>query len=87
MSNYTKTTDFEAKDSLPSGDSGKIIRGSEFETEFDNIATAIATKADAADILSLQGQYGARKGFQMGKDMGYSRFHDNDENKPSNPLG
>ena len=48
MSNYTKTTDFEAKDSLPSGDSGKIIRGSEFETEFDNIATAIATKADAA---------------------------------------
>ncbi len=49
MSNYTKTTDFEAKDSLPSGDSGKIIRGSEFETEFDNISTAIATKADAAN--------------------------------------
>src|SRR6056297_2183541 len=48
MSNYTKTTDFAAKDSLPSGDSGKIIRGSEFETEFDNIATAIATKADTA---------------------------------------
>lgn len=48
MSNYTKTTDFAAKDSLPSGDSGKIIRGSEFETEFDDIATAIATKADLA---------------------------------------
>ncbi|BCV04428.1 MAG: hypothetical protein CM15mV86_110 [uncultured marine virus] len=32
MSNYSKTTDFEAKDSLPTGDSGKIIRGSEFET-------------------------------------------------------
>lgn len=48
MSNYTKTTDFEAKDSLPSGDSGKIIRGSEFETEFDNISTAIATKSDTA---------------------------------------
>ena len=48
MSNYTKTTDFAAKDSLPSGDSGKIIRGSEFETEFDNIATAVATKADTA---------------------------------------
>jgi hypothetical protein len=47
MSNYTKTTDFEAKDSLPSGDSGKIIRGSEFETEFDNIAIAIASKSDA----------------------------------------
>ena len=48
MSNYTKTTDFEAKDSLPTGDSGKIIRGAEFETEFDAIATAIATKADTA---------------------------------------
>lgn len=48
MSNYTKTTDFEAKDSLPSGNTGKIIRGSEFETEFDNISTAIATKADLA---------------------------------------
>lgn len=48
MSNYTKTTDFEAKDSLPSGDSGKVIKGTEFETEFDNISTAIATKADLA---------------------------------------
>tara|TARA_Y100000991_G_C21685434_1_gene227079 strand:+ start:289 stop:522 length:234 start_codon:yes stop_codon:yes gene_type:complete len=48
MSNYTKTTDFEAKDSLPSGDAGKIIKGTEFEVEFDNIATAMATKADLA---------------------------------------
>ena len=48
MSNYTKTTDFEAKDSLPSGDSGKIIKGAEFETEFDNIATAVATKSNTA---------------------------------------
>ena len=48
MSNYTKTTDFQAKDSLPSGDSAKVIRGSEFETEFDAISTAIATKSDIA---------------------------------------
>ena len=48
MSNYTKTVDFAAKDSLPSGDSGKIIKGTEFETEFDNISTAIATKSDSA---------------------------------------
>ena len=48
MSNYTKTTDFAAKDSLPSGDSGKIIKGTEFETEFDDIAKAIATKSDLA---------------------------------------
>ena len=48
MTDYTKTTDFAAKDSLPSGDSGKIIKGTEFETEFDNIATAIATKSNIA---------------------------------------
>ena len=48
MSNYTKTTDFASKDSLPSGDSAKIVKGAEFETEFDAIATAIATKADTA---------------------------------------
>ena len=46
MSNYTPTTDFAAKDSLPSGDSGKIIRGTEFTTEFTNIATAILSKAN-----------------------------------------
>lgn len=48
MSNYTKTTNFTAKDTLPSGDSGKIIRGSEFDAEFDAIETASATKADLA---------------------------------------
>ncbi len=48
MSNYTKTTNFTAKDSLPSGDSSKVIRGSEFDTEFNAIATANATKANIA---------------------------------------
>jgi hypothetical protein len=48
MSNYSKTTNFTAKDSLPSGDSGKIIRGTEFDTEFTAISTAVATKADLA---------------------------------------
>ena len=44
MSDYTKTTNFTAKDSLPSGNSGKIVKGSEIDTEFDNIQTAVATK-------------------------------------------
>jgi len=48
MSNYTKTTNFATKDSLPSGDTNKIVRVSEINTEFDNIATAVATKADTA---------------------------------------
>jgi hypothetical protein len=47
MSNYVKTTNFTAKDSLPSGDTGKVIRGSEFDTEFTNIQTAITSKADS----------------------------------------
>lgn len=46
MSNYTKSTDFASKDSLPSGNSGKIVKGTEIDTEFNNIATAISTKAD-----------------------------------------
>jgi len=46
MSNYTKSTNFATKDALPSGDPIKIVKGTEIDTEFNNIATAIATKAD-----------------------------------------
>ena len=48
MSNYTKTTNFATKDSLPSGNAAKIVRGTEIDSEFNNIATASATKADTA---------------------------------------
>jgi hypothetical protein len=48
MSNYVKTTNFTAKDSLTSGDPGKVVRGSEIDTEFTNIAIAVATKSDTA---------------------------------------
>lgn len=48
MSNYTKTTNFTAKDSLASGNPSKIVRGSEIDTEFSNIATAVNSKADIA---------------------------------------
>ncbi len=40
MTTYTKTTDFLAKDSLPLNDAGKYVKGSEIDTEFNNIATA-----------------------------------------------
>ena len=46
MSNYTKSTNFATKDALPSGDPLKIVKGTEIDTEFNNIATAVATKAD-----------------------------------------
>ena len=48
MSNYVKSTDFASKDNLSSGDPLKIVKGTEIDTEFNNIATAVATKADLA---------------------------------------
>lgn len=47
MSNYTKSTNFASKDSLASGNPLKIVKGTEIDTEFNNIATAISTKADS----------------------------------------
>ena len=63
MSNYTKTTNFGAKDTLPSGDSQKIIRGTEFDTEFNNVATAIATKleVDGSNNLAISGTFSSTK--------------------------
>ncbi len=46
MSNYTKTTNFLRKDSLPDSDTEKIIRGSEFDTEFNNLMTSVNSKAN-----------------------------------------
>ena len=53
MANYTKTTDFAVKDTLESGNTNKIVKGAEFEVEFDNIATAIATKFDSSSLLDI----------------------------------
>jgi len=46
MADYSKTTNFTAKDALSSGDPNKIIKGSEHDTEFDNIATMSQTKSN-----------------------------------------
>jgi hypothetical protein len=48
VSNFVKSTDFAVKDGLLTGDPAKIIKGTEIDTEFNNIATAISTKADLA---------------------------------------
>ena len=50
MADYTKTTNFTAKDALSTGDPLKLIKGSLFDTEFDNIATAITSKYDSDEI-------------------------------------
>jgi len=48
MSNYTQTTNFATKDALASGNPLKIVKGTEINTEFANIAIAVATKLDAS---------------------------------------
>jgi len=47
MSNYTKTTDFAAKDTLVSGNALKIINGTEINTEFNGIQVAVNTKSNS----------------------------------------
>jgi len=49
MSNYTKSVNFAAKDDLASGNPSKIVKGSEIDTEFNNIATAVSSKSDTAN--------------------------------------
>lgn len=46
MTDYVKSTNFASKDSLAIGNPLKIVKGTEIDAEFNNIATAIATKSD-----------------------------------------
>jgi len=48
MVDYVKATNFFVKDSLLIGNPDKIVKGSEIDTEFNNIATAVASKANYA---------------------------------------
>jgi hypothetical protein len=48
MTAYTKTTNFAAKDSLLVGNPAKIIKGTEHNVEYDNIATAVNSKANTS---------------------------------------
>lgn len=46
MSDYIKATNFTSKDTLTTGDVGKVVKGSELDAEFTAIAAAIASKGD-----------------------------------------
>lgn len=46
MSNYTKSTNFAVKDSLPTGVASKRVRGTEIDDEFNALATAVNSKAN-----------------------------------------
>jgi hypothetical protein len=49
MTDYVKSTSFASKDALASGNPLKIVKGTEIDIEFNNIAAAIATKANSID--------------------------------------
>jgi hypothetical protein len=53
MSNYTKLTDFASKDTLPSGNAAKILKGTEIDDEFEAIEAAIETKADISYVDAI----------------------------------
>ena len=46
MSNYVKATNFASKDTLPTGDNNKKLKGLEIDNEFNAIASAVSTKSD-----------------------------------------
>ena len=59
MTDFVQTTLFGPKDSLPSGDPEKIILGADFDVEFANLVTSIASKADDADLATTDANVAA----------------------------
>lgn len=46
MSNYIKGTNFTVKDTLPTGNAAKVVRGAEIDDELTAVASAVSSKAD-----------------------------------------
>lgn len=57
MSNYTQITSFGPKDALTTGNSAKLIKGTELDSELAAISTAITSKADTSSVASLLAPY------------------------------
>ena len=53
MSNYVQITNFTAKDSLPTGNPAKKVKGVDFDGEFAAISLAVTSKLDNNDILVI----------------------------------
>ena len=56
MTDYTKNTDFAAKDGFASGNAAKRVLGTELDDEFNEIATASATKEDSVNPSPISGR-------------------------------
>ncbi len=92
MSDYTKSTNFAAKDALASGNAAKVVKGTEIDTEFNNIATAIATKTDDSsaaitggtiDGTAIGGTTPAAGAFTTLSASGVSSFADGSASAPA----
>lgn len=57
MADYTQTTDFSAKDNLPTGNASKVIKGSDVDAELAAISTAIGSKAENATDETISGNW------------------------------
>lgn len=55
MSNYSKLVNYIVKDALPSGNTAKIIRGTELDNEFSAISSAISSKLDSSGGSLING--------------------------------
>ena len=62
MANYTQTTFFAPKDSLPANNPAKTIFGAAYDVEFGNLSTAIASKANT-NAPTFTGGMAASGGF------------------------
>lgn len=51
MSDYIKATNFTSKDTLPTGNAAKIVKGTELDAEFTAIASAVSSKANSDNAL------------------------------------
>jgi len=58
MSNYVKTVNFAAKDALAHLNPSKVAKGTELDTELNNIATAVATKEETSNKNAANGYAG-----------------------------
>ena len=63
MADYSKTTNFTALDAT-----NAVITGARYDTEFDNIATAVSSKAENATAETITGAWTFSEDITMSKD-------------------
>lgn len=93
MSDYTKQTNFATKDSLPSGNAAKVIKGTEIDTEFNSIQTSIATKQDKfgnvtsdGTTVTVTGNLKVSDSLSTGSTSSLKIPSDTTTNRPTSPV-